>query len=196
MLALLLVGCSRHRVNADAEVHEACLRDFIAQQALDRRASVLLLHASTERIRPLSGVGVEAYYASLRERAPLLERDAFPDLVGKNAGIAQGLPAGIQTTVPIRLFPVEDERRIFEAPGAAGESVVPFEAAWDRLHRPFPGAWGLVRLSRIGCSEDGSHALVQVSHGGGPLTGMSVYCIVTGDDTGWRVLERIMSGIS
>jgi hypothetical protein len=70
------------------------------------------------------------------------------------------------------------------------------EKGWAAFRDRFGGAWGLIRLSRVGFSLDGTQALMSMSGSCGPLCGSGDYVLLRKIDGRWRVAARVMAWIS
>lgn len=195
LMALVLAGCSSSRAEVDADVYGACLRDFVGGLGTERRASVLVLCEWTERIEPLSPDGPTAAFALLQRRCPMLRGDTYSAFAASNETAPQKLPMGIRSSLRIRMFSTGDERRLFGAPPPKSFEADPLTLAWRQFHREFPGALGLVRLSKIGYSEDGRQALLYISHGYNSVEGAEFYYVLSRNKTGWQTVERLMARI-
>jgi hypothetical protein len=63
---------------------------------------------------------------------------------------------------------------------------------WDRFHRAFPQAKGILYLSRPGYSSDGRTAVVDVGSGCGSLCGAGFLWVLKADAAGHWTVERMI----
>src|SRR5262245_38260710 len=68
--------------------------------------------------------------------------------------------------------------------------------SWGAFRNRFGGAWGIIRLSRVGFSGDHNRALLSVSGSCGPLCGSGDFVLLQKRDGEWRVVARVMAWIS
>ena len=87
-----------------------------------------------------------------------------------------------------KVVPSAEIDPIFESPG--------LENSWAKFREHFGGAWGIVRLSRVGFNADRSRAILSVSGSCGPLCGSGDYVVLEKKSGKWRVLGRVMAWIS
>ena len=67
---------------------------------------------------------------------------------------------------------------------------------WKSFNDDFPCADGIRSLSRVGFSQDGSLALLELGHGRGRLNGIGHYILLRRVEGTWRIEDKLRSWIS
>ena len=87
------------------------------------------------------------------------------------------------------IVPSTEITQVFQSDG-------PLENSWAMFRARFGGAWGIITLSRVGFSADGSRALLSVSDTCGPLCGSGDYVLLEKTEGKWRIVASIRAWIS
>jgi hypothetical protein len=116
-----------------------------------------------------------------------------PDLPGlrndtlKSFGIANRLRTPLRLTkiggLPVHIVTDEDVEQLF------GPEDAP-KLGWDEFAARFPNSAGLMRMSRIGLSEDGGQALVFVAVSRGPLDGHGSFYLLERRSGQWKLVDE------
>lgn len=96
-----------------------------------------------------------------------------------------------------RLLPAAEMRALFRSgDGAGADARMDVDGGWRRFHERFPAAGGVVRLSRVAFSPDGTWAMMYYDVGCGGLCGNGNYLALRRDRGTWRVVADIDLWIS
>lgn len=72
----------------------------------------------------------------------------------------------------------------------------PLTDSWAAFREKYEGTWGIVRLSRVAFSADGSQALLSASGSCGPRCGGGEYFWLWKTDGKWRIVARTRGWVS
>ena len=67
---------------------------------------------------------------------------------------------------------------------------------WPRYYRQYPGAQGILTLSRVGFSPDGEQALFYVSNVCGGLCATGSFVVAQRHETKWAVIQEMIVWVS
>ncbi len=124
-------------------------------------------------------------YEYLAGALPGLDRSAYGDFLGRNF-TASKLEDRFQLDRPVVLISDSELEEIFATePGG-----------WEAFYARFPGAQGIMSLSRPGFSHDRQQALVYMGNQAHYLAGEGYMFLLARSDDGWQVVARVMLWIS
>ncbi len=146
-----------------------------------------LIHAETQRLvlgdsTLARSISVDEA-AWLRRQSPAVSPELLDDFRRQNAR-SVSLPGPLALPVPV-VRVTETELRALEPRSNPNQW-------WEAFYRRFPGSPGSIRLSRVGFSPDGSHALVYMHHGCGGRGGSGAFVILRKQDGEWRIEDRVV----
>jgi hypothetical protein len=116
--------------------------------------------------------------SSLQSQAPALQRttiDAFREVNSQRTTFQRSFSLAVD-------YELIDQSQL--------DSVLK-GGSWPAFHRRFPGSPGIVKLSRVGLSADGTQALFYASHECGVLCGGGWFVIMERRDGRWSVEKEI-----
>lgn len=158
-----------------------------AEQDVYRAVLSPLIQAGTERLvlgdSALARSIGAAEAAWLQGQAPTISTELLEHFRQQNASRTP-LPDLPALPVPIERIGDHELRRLL--PGSNPDQW------WAEFYRRFPASPGSVRLSRVGFSPDGNHALVYMHHGCGGLCGSGGFLVLRKQDGLWRIQQRII----
>ena len=123
--------------------------------------------------------------ASLRERAFALQPStlgSFHEVNMRPAILDHSLPG------PTRYQIVNSDQLRF-VPGKDG-------SPWGAFEKAFPGAHGILYLSRVGFSADGTQALLYMSYSCGSMCGEGSYVVMQKRNGAWTLEREVVEWVS
>jgi len=115
---------------------------------------------------------------------PKLTKDGFKDFLEKN----------IQKT-PLKIIN-QSEKELVLLTDSALNSAFGSSGDWYKYYKTFPKSKGLVRISNLGFSKDGTQAVMFYSYSQATLTGAGYMAIYTKKDNRWNFEDRVEVWIS
>ncbi len=162
------------RDELEAAVYRAMLDDIARGRAIER----MVLEAELQGPRPPA-------LDALRSVAPELSASAISDFA-KVATKGGPVPASSTFSAPIVRLTADEKTKIFGT-----------RDGWKKFREQFPGAAGIVSLSRVGLSRDGSQAVAYVGQQSDWLAGHGELAFLRRDPSGaWRIIYRLPLWIS
>ena len=135
------------------------------------------------------GLGIHgsgALRRRLAARWPELDRQAIDQLLARNA-VSQPLTDRFDLDTEVILITAEEVNEIFHNGGYGG---------WDEFYRRYPGAQGIMMLSRVGFSPDGKWALAYMGNQYHYLAGSGWVFLLEKSAGEWTFVDGIMLWIS
>jgi hypothetical protein len=184
LVPFLLAGCSPAPPGEDARVYAAAIQDRYPT----RDRIVLLEHT----VKPPDELAEDYRPFELPEGAP---RDAY-----------RASRAADDQPVVLEPFPLEHgrvevvsdeiERRFWDGDRSLLDRLFRRPLGWKGFYRAFPGSQGILRLSRVGYSADGSVAALEAGNRSDSYTATDEVVVLEKQDGVWRVKTRIRTRIS
>lgn len=172
--------------SAEYAVWSAALRERILEP---RQRMAVLIDSTWTLDRPLDAVD---HYG--RE----MLRDSFPaaEALLPRFDAVNRQPYALETRFELdreyRLLPLAGMKAFFGvAPDEDWDGVVEWDAGWERLAARFPGSDGVIRLSRVAFSADGTWALMYFDVQCGVTCGGGDYLGLRRDGSTWRVVADV-----
>jgi hypothetical protein len=178
------------------EVLSACLTDIFTGPRHEERVGkdivkiiVVNMTKSDEQDHPwLDGNGQpipwEETAKSLQEKAPSLQRttiDAFREVNAQQASLRPSFHMVIN-------YELLDLNQLYSIPWGGDW--------WGMYYKRFPGSQGIMTLSRVGFSADGTQALFYFSNRCGGLCGGGSYVVMEKRDSHWVIGKEIEMWVS
>jgi hypothetical protein len=120
---------------------------------------------------------------SLLKKVPLLEpatTDAFRKANAQQASLRRSFDHGID----------------YELVDSAQLDSIFKSGDWPAYYKQFPGSQGILALSRVGFSADGTQSLFYVTNRCGGLCGAGFYVVMEKRDGGWAIVKEIETWVS
>lgn len=183
LAAAAAFGCSVG-VSGSPEAALGSEEDRVVQVVLDSlfselRQPKLLVHEWT--MRELTREHLPTRYWEALRRTPAATADMVASFEAANRSprLIKRL-AGTHRVVEI----VSDSTIEAAVRGRSGA-----EEHWRKIFARFPEAGAIVRLSRVGFTESGLRAVLEVQYGCGALCGRRAFVVVAKEEGEWRVTE-------
>jgi hypothetical protein len=128
------------------------------------------------------------------ERLDKLEKglaEMVPDLEGKNE-TKYALENKFGVRLPCVLISAETENRLFPFASITvldREAVDKVQKSWHEFYQEYPGAQGVLTLSRVGFNSDKSQAVVYVTNHASPLIGAGELFLLAKKNGAWKILK-------
>ena len=99
----------------------------------------------------------------------------------------------LELSVPYTLLGQRDLREIFNTDDEQPHTI---EDNWDRFYENYPGAQGIMQLSRVGFNTEGNQALVHVGNQSRALAGAGYYVLLVRKADTWVIHSKLRTWIS
>ena len=181
---LLLAACARApspQLPASDPTDEAAVQSTVLNE-FAREARSLVVLGNT--VRGANHYVDEDYRGALQELGALA------------AGLREDFDRKRAETVPVRQLSARIPVTLVSRPALDSIGGANPREYWDAFRSRFPGAFGLIALSRVGFSSDGSHAMVLADYGCGGRCGGTRYYLLERAAGSWRIVRMAQPRIS
>lgn len=188
-LCLALVACHRHPVSTAtpqnfAEIEEYAVYRVVVQSPNITSAKTQLIVIQRETGMDFLTGRMDETLASIQPDSPDLSPEIIADFKAKNQQSVL-LKALFNTTVETSFISQAEFTSLFDN----GDG-------WEKFYARFPGASGIITLSRVGFNQSMDTALVYIGQGSGWLNGAGYFVVLKKIDGVWGIRKQMMAWIS
>jgi hypothetical protein len=158
----------------DVLLERCCICAGVQRIVIQDRTSVSYLHLEEERMRDY-----------LKDSFPEAGAELFADFFSRNEA-SVSLVRNFDVEVPVILISKEEITKFF---GAGGDG-------WNGFHQAYPGAQGILQLSRVGFNAAVNQALIYAGNQSDDLAGAGYVYLMEKRDGIWSMENSIMVWIS